>query len=424
MKKALPFLFISFLIIISSAATAVVADEPYDPPTLNVEMPTSITPNSDISIKVNIQNTTGTRMWRSKVYIDVNSIPSNIRQYLEFFDTEEYLTYHLAQQGFKDVLYPDEEADVAFRIKANSNIPALTIPIYIVLETEIGLCDEGCAPYRRTMEYDITVLRDDPNLFLELGMDEVRLNVGDCYIAKGNFSMTYSITNTSQTSAFNVELSVEDTLIPLSSTITPQMPITIIKPENGIDGTLYVATGNISPGTYTIKLDATYDDFYGKTFSTSDSFAIVVVSNAYELLEQGELFLLSCEYENALSSFEQARALYEEVEYTELSTRCYQRTEYVNGILMFFEAQDLYHAGSYSEAKDSYELAKIHYQNANDCTGASLCSDAIFSIENMGAGGQTSVEDDNGGFSLLEIALSIIVLGLIGLLALSTKGKK
>lgn len=424
MKKALPLIIISFLIIMSSAATVVVADEPYDPPTLNVEMPTSITPNTDISIKVNIQNTTGTRMWRSKVYIDINSIPSNIRQYLEFFETEEYLTYHLAQQGFKDVLYPDEEADVAFRIKANSDIPALTIPIYIVLETEIGLCDEGCAPYRRTLEYDVTVLRDDPNLFLELDLDEVRLNVGDCYIAKGSFSIAYSLTNTSQTSAFNVELSVEDTLIPLSSTITPQMPITIIKPENGIDGILYMATGNLSPGSYTINMVATYDDYYGKTFSTSDSFVILVVSNAYELLEQGELFLLSCDYDSALSSFEQARDLYDDVGYTELSTRCYQRIEYVNGILMFFEAQDLYHAGSYAQAKESYELAKIHYQNANDCTGASLCDDAIFSIENMESGGQESSEEENGGFSLMEIILSIVVIGLVGLLVITSRGKR
>ncbi|MBN1785378.1 MAG: hypothetical protein JW825_00105 [Candidatus Methanofastidiosa archaeon] len=424
MRKFL-IIILALLIMLPATTEMLAADDPYEEPTITVEVPSSITPNSDISIKINIKNTTGTRMWRSKVYIDTISIPSNIRQYLEFFETEEYLTRHLVIQGLKDVLYPDEEVDLAFRIKANSQIPAVTIPIYIVLETEIGLCEEGCAPYRRTVEYEVVVIRDDPNLFLELDLDEARLNVGDCYIAKGNFTVGHTIENTSQTTAFNVNLSVANSEIPLSTTITPQMPLANIKPGNSTTGLIYVATGNLSPGTYTITVDLSYRDYYGKAFYTSDTFKIVVVSTAYELLEEGELYLLSCSYQNAISAFESAMALYEEVDYQELAERCYRRIELINGIILFKQAQSYYHLGDYESASDTYALSKQHYENANDCTGTSLCQDAINAIENNptppangGNGGH------GGGLTTLDLSLVLVIIVLAGVVVILLVGKR
>jgi len=426
MKKALcPILLIFLLALPTFIVYTSAEEEPYDPPTLTVEVPSTITPNMDISIKINIKNTTGTRMWRSKVYIDTDSIPNNIKQYLVFYETEEYLTRHLAMQGLKDVLYPDEEVNVNFRIKAGNEIPAVTIPIYVVLESEIGLCEEGCAPYKRTMQYNTEVLRDDPNIFLVIDLEEVRLNVGDCYIAKGSFSVDYTLSNTSQTTAFNVDLSVADSQIPMSSTITPQMPLANLKPDISTNGTVYVATGNLSPGTYTVTLEVTYQDYYGKGFETSDSFNIIVASNAYELLEEGELYLLSCDYQNAITSFQQAKALYDEVGYQELSTRCYKRIEKTQGTILFSQAQDSYFDGDLDSAKESYALAKSHFDNADDCTGASLCQDAINAIE-QGPSTSTPSNGDTGGdgISTMDISLIIVVILLAGIIVILLISRK
>jgi len=426
MNKASFPLALMILILIASLSIATAdEEEPYDDPTVTVDVPSSITPNMDISVKINIKNTTGTRMWRSKVYIDTDSIPNNIKQYLVFYETEEYLTRHLTQQGLKDVLYPDEEVDVNFRIKANNQIPAVTIPIYVVLESEIGLCEEGCAPYKRTMQYDTEVIRDDPNIFLELGPDDIRLNVGDCYIAQGNFTVNYTLSNTSQTTAFNVDLSVVDSQIPMSSTITPQMPLSNIKPDITRNGSVYIATGNLSPGTYSVTLKVTYEDYYGKEFEDTDSFNIIVASNAYELLEQGELYLLSCDYQEAISSFEDAKELYEEVGYQELSNRCYKRIELAQGIMLFKQAQDLYFEGDVETAKATYEIAKEHYDNAEDCTGMSLCQDAINAIEQGGSATPSPGGDGNdGGLSTMVISLIIVIIVLVGIIVILLMGKR
>ena len=269
------------------------------------------------------------------------------------------------------------------------------------------------------------VLRDEPYVFLEIDLEEVRLNVGECYIAKGNFNVGYTLTNTSQTTAFNVDLSVGDTQIPLSATITPQMPLTSIKPDNSKEGIVYMATGNLSPGTYTISLNLTFEDYYGKEFQTSESFNIIVVSDAYQLYEQGELYLLSCSYQNAISSFEEAKALYDEVGYQELSNKCYNKIELVNAIILFEQGQDYYFSGDLENAVAAYEAAKTHYDNADDCTGVSLCQDAINAIGQMDSTSPGDTEQTGGGgLTMLNMSLIIIIIVLVGMLVIVRMGKR
>ncbi|MHC1598137.1 MAG: COG1361 family protein [Candidatus Methanofastidiosia archaeon] len=419
MKKAqIGILF--FIIIFLSLGPALAYEESYTPPVLDVEVPGSVTPNTDVSVRITVENATGTRMWRSKVYLDLNSMPSTIKQYLQFYETEEYLTKQREAAGEKDAMEPGEVITTTFRIKVGKETPALTIPIYVVLETEIGECEEGCAPYFRTFNAEIVVIRNDPNLFLVLDVDDVVLEVGDCDIAKGSFAISYVIQNSSQSTAFNVNVYVPTPPVPLSINITPQMPLTSLKPGEEKNGIFYATTGNLSPGANIIPINLTYADYYGKQFSTSASFTLSVVGNAYELYSQANLDLDSCEYESAAEGFTSAMDIYLDVGNVEMVNRCEEMLAYIMAVNYFSTAQDNFYSGDIDAARGNYQIAKGHYMEANDCTGVALCEKGIDACNDANQGSGDSSTND-GGISALDIALIIVIMALLGILVMSRK---
>jgi hypothetical protein len=423
MKKVLPLLLFLLISLLVPMLGQVAAAEPYDPPTITVDTLGSVTPNSLITVRVTVVNTTGTRMWRTKVSLDIMSTPSNIRQYLEFFETESYLTAYKVVRGDKDYMEPGETQEATFRIQISSDMPAATIPIYTALETEIGLCEEGCAPFYRSVESTITVERNAPNIFLELDTDLVEIQVGDCDIAVGSFSIPYVLTNTSQTTAFNVYLSVNQGGIPLTMFILPQMPLTSIKAGTAVEGTIYVTTGNLSPGTYTITANVSYDDYYGKTFYTSEDITISIVNDAYLLYSQAEVHFYECEYDEARALYIEAMGAYELVDNEDMALRCQHMLRRIDAIEYHFEALDAFNIGDYTHAKELFTLARQSYVQGEDCTGASLCAKAIIACESAIIASQQPKSEPNsgGGSYLVEAGLGIVIIGLVGYIVMTRK---
>lgn len=423
MKKVLPLLLM-VLVLASWPAAPVAAEEPYDPPTITVDVIESVTPNSTITVTVTVDNTTGTRMWRSKVSLDVTSTPSSIRQYLQFYETESFLTLYKVVRGEKDYMESGESQQATFRMHVTSDMPATTIPIYISLETEIGLCEEGCAPYFRVIQTEIVVERSDPNIFLDLETDTVQIQVGDCDIAAGSFSVPYTLSNSSQTTAFNVNLSIDPTAIPLTILITPQMPLASIKAETSSEGIMYFTTGNLSPGTYTAIARVTYDDYYGKSFSTTKDITLAIVNDAYLLYKQAEEYFAECNYTNAKALYVEAMGAYSDVDNEEMSQRCGQMLRRIDAIGYHSDALDACNAGEYEQAREYFTLASQQYSQGGDCAGVALSARGIALCDSLMYENDTNsseTEQGGGGNYLLEAGLGIVIAGLIGFIILTRK---
>ncbi len=424
MKKVLPLLLLFSLLAPLLASAPLAAEEPYTPPTITVETIGSVTPNSLITVRVTVENTTGTRMWRSKVYLDIMSTPSNIRQYLQFYETESYLTQYKVVRGDKDYMEPGETQEATFRIQISSDMPAATIPIYTALETEIGMCEEGCAPFYRSVESRITVERNDPNIFLELDVDTVEIQVGDCDIAVGSFSIPYTLSNSSQTTAFNVDLTIDPVAIPLTIFITPQMPLTSIKAGSESEGVIYFTTGNLSPGTYTATARVEYDDYYGKTFVTTEQITLAIVNDAYLLYSQAEMYFSQCEYDEAKARYVEAMGAYAEVDNEDMALRCGQMLRRIDAIGYHLGAMDAFNDGEYAQARELFVLAKQNYDQGDDCAGSELCAKSIIScdIAAATAGQEPDSESTQGGGSILvEAGLAIVIIGLVGFIILTRR---
>ncbi len=424
MKKVLPLLILFTLLAPLLATSLLSAEEPYTPPTVTVETIGSVTPNSLITVRVTVENTTGTRMWRPKVYLDVMSTPSNIRQYLQFYETESYLTRYKVVRGDKDYMEPGETQEATFRINIGSDMPAVTIPLYTALETEIGLCEEGCAPFYRSVESRIIVERNEPNIFLELETETVEIQVGDCDIAVGSFSIPYTLSNSSQTTAFNVNLSIDPVAIPLTIFITPQMPLTSIKAGSESEGVIYFTTGNLSPGTYSATARVEYDDYYGKTFVTTKQITLAIVNDAYLLYSQAEILFSQCEYDDARALYIEAMGAYAEVDNEDMALRCEQMLRLSDAIEYHLDAMDAFSDGDYGQARELFVLAKQNYDQGDDCTGSRLCTKSIIAcdIAAANAGQVPDPESNQGGRSILvEAGLAIVIIGLVGFIILTRR---
>ncbi|HHN81131.1 MAG TPA: hypothetical protein ENN11_00720 [Methanomicrobia archaeon] len=397
------------------------ADEPYTPPTISIDAPSSVTPNTNVNLKVTIVNTTGTRMWRSKVSLDINSIPSSVRQYLQFYETEYELTKYKEDMHGHDRMEPSESITKTFRVKVTNEAPAMTIPLYVTLETEVGECEEGCAPYFRTVETPIQVIRNAPSVILDLDSEGIALQAGECEIAKGSFSVNYTLTNGSDYTAFNVNVNVESPDIQLSTSITPQMPLTSMGPEDEVTGTAYMVTGHISPGTYSLTIVATYQDWYGKEFIASAPVTITVSTDAYDLYAQGERLIAACEYDAARDYLTEARDTYQEGGNVTMMHLCEELISLSYGHETLLSAQEAYYNGDYEDALAGFTAAKGHYASADDCPGKELAEEGISACNAALSGIAPIDEDEGGGMSTLELSLIVIVLVLAGLLVLSLR---
>jgi hypothetical protein len=397
------------------------ADETYTPPTITVDAPSAVTPNSNITVRVTVTNTTGTRMWRSKVALDIDSIPSSVRQHLQFYDTEYELTKYKEAMHGHDRLEPSESATVTFRVKITNDAPAMTIPLYVALESEIGECEEGCAPYFRTVETPIQVIRNAPSVLLDLDTEDIVLQAGECEIAKGSFSVGYTLSNGSDYTAFNVDVDVSSPDIQLSSSITPQMPLTSIGPDDVVSGTAYMVTGQLTPGTYSFTIGVTYEDYYGKVFSASAPVTVTVNADAYDLYLQGRRLIAACEYENARSYLAQARSIYQEGGNIEMSQLCEELISLLNGHEALYSAQQSYYEGEYEDALASFTSAKDHFAAADDCPGETLAEEGISACNAHISGIAPDEGGNGGGMSTLELALIVLVVLLAGMLVLSLR---
>lgn len=423
MSKNISCFILIFLIFLSSVfAVSAEEQEACEPPTVTLDTPISTTPNSYVQVKVDVTNSTGIRMWHTKVELDVMSMPSSIRQYLEFDETEVNITEYKLDMGKKDYLNPDETESVTFLIKVTKEAPAMTIPIYVTISTEVGECEEGCSPFFQTYQSITQVIRSEPSLLLAMDTDAAQLEVGDCYIAKGSISRDYTISNTSQSTAFNVEAYIPAVSIPISISTTPQMPITSIKPESSVEGTFHITTGNLSVGTYSIPVVLTYEDYYNKEYTTSTSFNIVVTSTNYELFTEAELYFATCDYTRARERFAEARATYLSIENETMAQRCYEYINKIDGNTEFQTGQALYCDASFDDALEHFTQARLYYIEAGDCFGEDICDTVIdtctFGDAATPASGDTQSENGGGGLSSLEIALIIIVIVLAGFVVL------
>lgn len=418
--KQLPLILVFLVLGALAAATPSAADEPYTPPTITIDVIDSITPNSDITVRVTVQNTTGTRMWRSRVYLDIMSTPTSIRQHLTFYETEEHLTRYKVVRGEKDYMEPGEVQTATFRISVGSTMPAVTIPLYVALQTEIGLCEEGCAPYLRSVQNDIVVERNEPNIFLTLDVTDVQMEVGDCDIAQGGFSVTYTMENTSQTTAFTVRLAFDTPPVPLTILILPQMPLSSIRAGEQMEGTIYISTGTLSPGTIPLVARVTYTDYYGKSFSSTADLTITVVNDAYQLFMAGEEAMAECSYDEAAEAYEAALAIYEEVENDDMAQRCRERLARIGAVRYHLQAVEALAGGSYADAKTLYQQARSAYVQANDCVGVALCDQGILACNTLLGGGADTPDNGNGGGGtpVLTVVLVVIIAGLAGYIVL------
>ncbi|MHC1605493.1 MAG: hypothetical protein ACXQTP_05960 [Candidatus Methanofastidiosia archaeon] len=408
---------ITILLIVFSAVPAVTADEEYDLPTVTIEMPASATPGMEIAIKVKVENTTGTKMWHSRVFIDTAAIPTNIKQYLEFYETEKYLTKYKQDQGLEDSMETGEEANAVFRIKVLREAPAMNMPITIVLETEIGLCEAGCSPYRQSVPNTTKIIRNEPNLSLDLEINEFTIQVGDCYVGGGDITIPYTITNTSQTTAYNINLNVVGTKLTFSQTITPQMPITSLGGEDDKSGNIYITIGTVGPGQHTLTAQLTYEDHYGKHYLLEKTFQVTILANAYALYNQAEIYFESCNYENAKEYYQSAKDAYEVSNNMEMAEKCRTKIELITANEYFANAQDYFFSGDYETASLFYKQAKTHYENANNCTGIKLCENGIDACESPATqnnGSSSGAASAAGGLSWLNVFFIIVIMGLVG----------
>jgi len=142
MKRKIIVVLIIFGIVFSGVSVGIRSIEAQEGlpkmPLMTINAPRTALPGQEITIRVTVKNTIGTRMYDGKVYIDEHTISQGVIQYIEIIVGEQKLPH---------IMEVNDEETVTLKIKTSESIPAMKLEIPIVLNVMEGRAEEGNVPF-------------------------------------------------------------------------------------------------------------------------------------------------------------------------------------------------------------------------------------------------------------------------------------
>ncbi|MCC7571928.1 MAG: hypothetical protein KO464_00890 [Candidatus Methanofastidiosum sp.] len=300
MKKALPLLLISLILLpLYSAADA--------DPQVELTYPKEVEPGKLIFIDVNLHNTTSEMLWDLKGVIELNEIPSDIRNYVKLIDAEKEFV-----PGDGDhTINVQDKASIRLSIQIENNADAGTYKIPLKIKGEIGNCRQGCKPYLLMKEIEFKVIKEFPTLKVELSSQPIEVFQGQ------SIKIPFKISNYGVGYGNNIKLTV-----PSTNNFTTSLDVEsigLMRSQESRNVTLTIAAkGDTPAGNYKTDVMVEYFDPYGNKRATTESISFTIkdsalVKEAENYYSQGNEYFTKKNYPKALEEYEKAKLAYQEL---------------------------------------------------------------------------------------------------------------